>query len=103
MLHRWEGSVEWTLGDVFEDVLLVVWQGISGLAVRQFFADFVCCFLLSWYMVFAVMRLQYIASLCILTILDEVRELPVESVVLNDDLCSASADCEHFALSVALA
>ena len=103
MLHRWEGSVELTFGDVAEDDLLVEWQRLSGLAVRQLFADFVCCFPLSWYMVFAVRRLQYIASLCVLTILDVVWVSPVGSVVLNDDLCCVSADCKHFALSVALA
>ena len=54
-------------------------------------------------MVLAVRRLQYIASRGVMTKLDEVQVLPVGSVVLNDDLCSVSADCEHFALSVALA
>ena len=53
-------------------------------------------------MVFAVRRLQYIASPCEVTVLDEVWGSPVGSVVLNDDICCASADCEHFALSVAL-
>ena len=76
MLRRWEGSVERTLGDVAEDELLVAWQRLSGLAVRQLFADLVCCFPLSWYKVFAVRRLEYIASRGVLTILDEVGGLP---------------------------
>ena len=53
-------------------------------------------------MVFAARRLQYIACLCRLTKLDVVW-LSVGSVVLNDDICCVAADCEHFALSVALA
>ena len=73
LLHRWEGSVEWALGDVFEDVLFVVRQRVSGLAVGQFFADFVCCFPLSWNVVLAVRRLQYIASCSEVVISDEVR------------------------------
>ena len=53
-------------------------------------------------MVFAVRRLQYIASTCWLTKFDVVW-LSVGSVVLNDDFCYVAAYCEHFALSVALA
>ena len=103
MLHHREGSVELTLGDVAEYDLFVEWQRLSGLAVRQLFPDLVCCFPLSWYMVFAVRRCQYIAARGQLTILDVVWVSPVGSVVLNDDLCCAAANCEHFALSVALA
>ena len=103
MLHRWEGSVERTLGDVAENDLLVAWQRVSGLALRQLFADLACCFQLRWYMVFAVRRLQCIASRGVLTILDVVWRFPAGSVVLNDNLCWVSFDCEHFALSVALA
>ena len=53
-------------------------------------------------MVFAVRRLQYIASPGVLTILDEVWGSPVGSVVLNDDLCWVFVDCEHCSWFVAL-
>ena len=103
MSHRGEGSVERIAGDVAEDELLVEWQRLPGLAVRQLFTDLACCFPLSWYMVFAVRRLQYIASRGVLTILDEVWGSPVRSVLLKDDLCWISVDCEHFSWSVTLA
>ena len=88
MLHRGEGSVEWIAGDVAENVLLVAWQRLSGLAVRQklLFADLGSCFPLRWYVVLAVRRLQYVRFLGVLAKDDEVCGSPVGSVVLNADL-----------------
>ena len=77
LLLQGEGPVEWHAGDVAENELLVAWQRLPGLAVRQSFADFVSCFPLGWYVVLAVRRLQYIRFLCVVAQNKEVWRPPV--------------------------